>query len=76
MTMSSTNRMSDVKGGPSFIPFNLPKVYTAFNNLLSPSTTRRKMWGDSGKTCLLPLLDLKKGDVEPLMMITKGAKLV
>jgi hypothetical protein len=65
-----------LQDGPKFIPLRLLVVEVAFNDLLRPSTTKRKRSGDRGHPFLIPCSYLKKGDVDPFRRMDKGCKLI
>jgi len=56
------------------MPWKSLKFMADIKALLRPSATRRKSKGERGKLCLSPLLEVKKGEVAPLILTTKVTK--
>jgi len=59
-----------------FTPSKLPFFEASFIKLVNLSSTKRKRRGDKGHPYLRHLPGLKKGDVSPLIKITKDTEVM
>ena len=59
--------------GARINPVKSPLLTASFRKWLNPSTTKRKIKGESGQPCHSPRFALKKEEAAPLMRTAKEA---